>query len=158
MPNTESVTSVKSLTSHIPPGQFFRYLMVGAVNTVFGFGCYAALTALLQPRLSHGYIVANLLAGLINITFSYLGYKWFVFKTKGNYLREWTRAVAVYSTAILLGTALLPVLVFLIRHTTRFDSAAPYIAGAVLIGFTTIYSFLGHRHFSFRSSEPDSLS
>ncbi len=156
MPNIELAAKLGSLASHIPPGQFFRYLVVGGVNTLFGYGCYAALTALFQPRLAHGYIVANLLAGIISITFSYLGYKWFVFKTKGNYLREWIRAVAVYSTAILVGTALLPVLVLIIRRTTRFDAEAPYIAGAVLIGFTTIYSFLGHRHFSFRTPKSDS--
>lgn len=153
---SKMTSRLAELRSHIPPGQFLRYLVVGGFNTLFGYGCYAAFTALLQPRLAHGYIVANLLAGFINITFSYLGYKWFVFKTKGNYLREWIRAVAVYSSAILVGTALLPVLVFAIRRTTRFDSAAPYIAGAVLIGFTTIYSFLGHRHFSFRTPKPDS--
>ena len=153
---TKNANRFAELKSHIPPGQFLRYLVVGGFNTLFGYGCYAALTVMLQPRLPHGYIVANLLAGLINITFSYLGYKWFVFKTKGNYLREWIRAVAVYSTAILVGTALLPVLVFAIRRTTRFDIAAPYIAGAVLVGFTTIYSFLGHRHFSFRTPKPDS--
>ncbi len=155
---TKAANRFAELKSHIPPGQFFRYLVVGGFNTLFGYGCYAALTAALQPRLAHGYIVANLLAGLVNITFSYLGYKWFVFKTRGNYLREWLRALAVYSSAILVGTALLPVLVFAIRRSTRFDAAAPYIAGAVLIGFTTIYSFLGHRHFSFRTSKPGSAA
>ena len=158
MPNPEFATKLGSLTSHIPPGQFFRYLIVGGVNTLFGYGCYALLTAILQPRIPHGYVVANLLASVINISFSYLGYKWLVFKTRGNYLREWLRALAVYSTAILVGTALLPVIVFVIRRTTRFASAAPYIAGAILIGFTTIYSFLGHRNFSFRTPRAKSAA
>lgn len=104
MPSNEFAAKLESLASHIPPGQFFRYLVVGGINTLFGYGCYAALTAVLQPRLSHGYIIANLLSGIINTTFSYLGYKWFVFRTKGNYLREWVRAVAVYSTAVVAGT------------------------------------------------------
>jgi len=45
---------------------------------------------------------------------------------------------------------LLPVFVYAIRRWTGVYNAAPYIAGAVLIGCTTIYSFLGHRKFSFR--------
>jgi len=142
-----------TLTNHIPPGQFFSYLVVGGFNTLFGFGLYALLTAALQSRFQHGYIVANLLASLISVTFSYLGYKWCVFKTKGNYLREWLRAVTVYSGAIVANTALLPVLVFFIRRTSRFTHSAPYLAGALLIGLTAVYSFLGHRNFSFRQEK-----
>jgi putative flippase GtrA len=144
-----------ALTSHIPAGQFFSYLVVGGFNTLFGFGLYALLTAALQSRFQHGYLVANLLAGLISITFSYFGYKWFVFRTKGKYLREWLRAVGVYSSAILVSTALLPVFVFLIRRTTGFASAAPYLAGALVIALTAIYSFFGHRNFSFRREDEE---
>jgi hypothetical protein len=45
---------------------------------------------------------------------------------------------------------LLPPLVFLVRLVTGLDRAAPYIAGALLMGFNVIYSFLGHKNFSFR--------
>ncbi len=141
------------LASHIPPGQLLRYLVVGAWNTLFGYGCYAALTALLDPVIPHGYIVASLVAAPINISVSFLGYKWFVFKTKGNYLREWLRVILVYSSSILIGTACLPVLVFVIRHYSRWDRGAPYIAGALLMGGTVVYSFLAHKKFSFRTEK-----
>jgi putative flippase GtrA len=91
---------VASLTRHIPPGQFGRYLLVGAWNTLFGYGSYALLTAILTPVIPHGYIVASVISSLLNISVSFLGYKWFVFKTKGNYLREWIRCVGVYSGAL----------------------------------------------------------
>jgi hypothetical protein len=45
-----------------------------------------------------------------------------------------------------------PVLVHAIRRWTPYFAAAPYIAGAVLIGGSTVYSFLGHKKFSFRTS------
>lgn len=45
------------------------------------------------------------------VTFSYLNYNWFVFTTKGNYLSEWARCVAVYSGGIAISVLLLPVLV-----------------------------------------------
>jgi len=61
-----------------------------------------------------------LLSSLLNITVAYFGYKWFVFKTKGNYLREWMRCVAVYSGGIIFALPALPALVVLIRHNTRF--------------------------------------
>ena len=139
------------LTQHIPPGQFGRYLLVGLWNTLFGYGTFALLTALLTPIVPYSYIWASLLSSLLNITVAYLGYKWFVFKTKGNYLREWMRCVAVYGSGILFTLMALPVLVFLIRRKTHFVSQAPYIAGAILTFVVVVYSFLGHKKFSFRS-------
>jgi putative flippase GtrA len=140
-----------SLTRHIPPGQFGRYLLVGAWNTLFGYGSYVLLTAILTPVIPHSYIAASVISSLLNISVSFLGYKWFVFKTKGNYMREWIRCVGVYSGGILFGVLALPVLVMFIRRNTRFVAQAPYIAGAVLTAFMVMYSFLGHKKFSFRT-------
>jgi len=146
---------IAKLTAHIPPAQFSRYLLVGIVNTVFGYATYAAFTALLTPHIPHAYVFASLLAGILNITEAFLAYKWFVFKTQGNYFREWMRCVVVYSGGILIGTLLLPVFVLAIRHLTRFDSSAPYIAGAALTGLNVLASFFGHKNFSFAGAGPD---
>lgn len=138
------------LTRHIPPGQFGRYLLVGAWNTAFGYGTFALFTALLAPIVPHSYLLASVLSGVLNITVSFLGYKWFVFKTRGHYFREWCRCVGVYGGNILLGLALLPLMVFAIRRYLGLEHQAPYIAGALLTGLTVILSFFGHKHFSFR--------
>ncbi|MGC2619975.1 MAG: GtrA family protein, partial [Acidobacteriaceae bacterium] len=84
---------VQRLIHHFPPGQFGRYLVVGVCNTIFGYSTYAGLTLLLTPHVRYAYIVASVLSGLVNITFSFLTYKWFIFKTRGNYLREWARCL-----------------------------------------------------------------
>jgi putative flippase GtrA len=138
------------LTSHIPPGQFFRYLLVGGWNTLFGYGCFALLTALLDPRIKYGYVVASIIANLIAPTVAFLGYKWFVFKTKGNYLREWFRCLTVYGGSMLISIILLPMIVFGLRKMTALTNAAPYVAGALIMGASVVYSFLGHKHYSFR--------
>jgi putative flippase GtrA len=143
----------RSLTKHIPPSQLARYLVIGVWNTLFGYGTYALFTALLAPVVPHSYVVALVLSSLLNITVSFLGYKWFVFKTKGNYLREWMRCVAVYSSGIALGACLLPIVVYILRHGTRYQASAPYLAGALLTGFGVLYNFLGHKKFSFRQPE-----
>jgi putative flippase GtrA len=147
------VAWIRRLTSHIPPEQFGRYLLVGVWNTLFGYSDYAALTYVLGPVVPHSYIAASIIAAPLNMTVAYLGYKWFVFKTRGNYLREWSRCMVVYGSAMVLGIVLLPLVVFLVRLTTGLDRSAPYIAGALLMGFGVIYSFLGHRNFSFRARE-----
>jgi putative flippase GtrA len=146
---TESRNLFAKLTSHVP--QFSRYTLVGIINTIFGYGLYAALTAFFMPRVAHGYLVAAIVASPVAISVAFLGYKWFVFKTKGNYLREWIRCNVVYGTTTLIGIILLPAFVFGFRKSLGLDAAAPYVAGATVTGLNVIISFLGHRNFSFRS-------
>ena len=109
------------LTRHIPPGQFARYLVVGVWNTAFAYATFAFFTAILDKVVPQSYMLASVLSSLINISVSFLGYKWFVFKTKGNYLREWIRCVGVYGGNILFGLAVLPVMVYGLRHYTHLE-------------------------------------
>ena len=132
------------LKRQVPPGQFGRYLLVGAWNTLFGYGSYVLFTKILSPLIPHSYIAASVISSLLNISVAYLGYKFFVFKTKGNYLREWLRCVGVYSGGIMFGVIALPILVVLIRRNTRFMAQAPYIAGALVTACMVVYSFVGH--------------
>ncbi len=138
-----------NIKAHIPPALFSRYLLVGIWNTVFGYGTYAGLTAILTPRIPHAYIAASIIGNVLAITEAFLAYKWLVFKTKGNYLQEWMRCVAVYGGAALLSIILLPGVVFALRQWAGLGGSAPYIAGALLLGLTVIISFLGHKNFSF---------
>jgi putative flippase GtrA len=147
---TEQTSLFARLTSHIPPAQFSRYTLVGTWNTIFGYGSYAALTALFMRRTAHGYLVAAVVSGLVSISVAFLGYKWFVFKTKGNYLREWLRCHVVYGTTTLIGILVLPAFVYAFKRLLGLEASAPYVAGATVTGLNVFVSFLGHRHFSFR--------
>src|ERR1700690_1589 len=119
------------LSDDVPPGQFGRYLLVGVWNTLFGYGIFAALVAGLDRHLRYGFVLANLLASILTITVAFLAYKRFVFKTKGNYFGEWLRCLAVYSGSVVLGTALLPVVVQLLRYEIGLGNSAPYLGGAL---------------------------
>lgn len=141
------------VVSHFPPGQFARYLAVGLINTIFGYGTYAGLTALFTPHIPFAYMLASIVSSFLNITFSYLNYKLFIFKTQGNYLREWSRTIVVYGSTMGAGTILLAPAVFLVRHATPAQTSAPYIAGAVLMGANVLAGFFGHKHFSFAADE-----
>lgn len=150
--NTPAESRLELLTKHVPPGQLGRYLLTGAWNTLFGYGTFALFTALLAPLGRQSYILAVIPSTMINITVAFLGYKWFVFKTKGNYFREWCKCVAVYSSSMALSMVMLPIVVFVIRHRFGYENQAPYIAGALLGVITVIISFFGHKHISFRQS------
>lgn len=133
--------------------QMGRYLLVGGFNTIFGYSLFALLNYSLQGMGSYSYMLASLFSNLIAITVAFLGYKWFVFKTKGNYLREWLRCVGVYGSGMLLTLAGLPILVPLLRRVlVQRPQAAPYLAAAIMAGVVVITSFFGHKHISFAGS------
>jgi putative flippase GtrA len=145
----------RDIAKHIASAQLFRYLLVGGWNTLFGYTCFFFMNRWLSGVMpAYSYIAASLISNLISITVAFLGYKWFVFETKGNYLREWLRSLMVYSGTILFSVVALIPLVGLIRHTTSYQRQAPYIAGALVAIFTVISSFFGHKHFSFRGRDP----
>jgi putative flippase GtrA len=146
---------MSSLTSHLPSGQVIRYLAVGAWNTLFGYGCFFLFAHLLvhlmpsTPSLAAS--VASVVATLTNITVSFVGYKLFVFKTKGNFFREYARSFLVYLPSLILSAvAIAPLTVLLDRMMTAHQQQAPYMAGAILAFITVVFSFFGHKHISFR--------
>jgi putative flippase GtrA len=98
---------------------------------------------------------AAVLANFIAITTAFLGYKWFVFRTRGNYLLEWIRCVGVYSTSALIGLAGLPILVTILRRHTQRAERAPYVGAAIITLIAVSFSFFGHKNFSFRQRRLD---
>jgi putative flippase GtrA len=145
---------VDNFTRHIPPGQFLRYITVGVWNTIFGYLCFMFFTwfsiHLFPAKPATMASVAYVISAFVNITVSFLGYKLFVFRTKGNYLLEYLRSFSVYLPTIAISAAAIAPLTVLLRRTTPFPQEAPYVAGAVLMVITVVLSFLGHRHISFR--------
>lgn len=139
------------LIAHIPPGQFVRYIAVGVWNTAFGYSTFAGLYYLIHRRnIPAAYIYAQILSNFINISVAFLGYKWFVFKTRGNYLREWLKAMAVYGSAFLPSLVLLPLVIKGLEYGLHLKESAPYIGNALLMGFGVVYSFIGHKKVTFR--------
>ncbi len=180
---------LQSLVNFFPRGQFFRYLLVGGWNTLFGYASFVAILALLNTAAPQRFlyltvVAASLLSSPLNITVAYLGYKFFVFKTKGNYLREWLKCFAVYGAGQIPGLVALAGLTRLLQaqihrhgpalHTSlatleshlggaslhlierlaQGKSIAGNIAGAIVIGVSTIYSFVGHKKVTFKASSP----
>jgi putative flippase GtrA len=136
--------------THKSVGQFVRYILVGGFNTVFGYGLFALLTWSFRGLGAYNYMYAAVLSNFIAISVAFLGYKWFVFRTRGNYLIEWLRCFGVYGSGALIGLAGLPILVPILRRSLHKPEEAPYIAAAILAVITVVFSFLGHKNISFR--------
>jgi len=118
-----------------------NYLFVGVWNTAIGYGSFVALYYIFSAHIH--YIVLFLISNIISITNAYIGYKLFVFKTKGNYWREYCRFYVVYGSAMTLNFLLLPVCVELFR-------ISPVLAQGGLTFINVIFSYFGHKNFSFR--------
>jgi len=144
-----------ALRRFLPPSQVLRYLIVGVWNTIFAYILYAAFVYLYSHFLPHRYlpltvVLASVTAKPIGITMAFFCYKHLVFRTHGNYLKEWTRCFAVYGVGMLPELIALPILTHLFLHFSLTHHPAPYLAGAVITVFTATLSYFGHKKFSFR--------
>lgn len=132
--------------------QIARYLLVGGFNTCFGYGLFVAFNYLFRGIGIYGSEIASLLSNVIAITVAFLGYKWFVFRTRGHYLREWLRCLSVYGTSMAFALIMLPPLTLVLRHWFGRSQMASNVAAAILTVITVVASYFGHKHFSFRRS------
>ena len=119
---------------------FSRYLVTGIWNTVFGYGAFVLLLAVLSSRVH--YLVVAALSNVLSISNAYVVHKLLVFRTKGNYLREYFRYYVIYGTTALGGMALLAGLASGLGVNV-------YLAQAGVLGLQALASFAGHRRFSF---------
>lgn len=120
--------------------QVFRYGLVGGWNTVFGVGLYALVYALLGHRIN--YLALLIPCNVIAITNAYVCYKLFVFRTRGNWLREYLRFYVVYGVAMVLGIGLVALFV-------QGLGLQPVLANMLSTLITVACSFVGHKRVSF---------
>lgn len=143
-----------SISSRIPRGEALRFLIAGASNTLFGITDTFLLTWLfVHLRPAHAATMTSAAAFVstcINITVSFLTYKWFVFRTQGNYWQEYSRSFVVYVPSLLLSTFAVGPLAALLAHWLPRPTFAPYAAQACIIAVAIVPQFLGHKNITFR--------
>ena len=127
------------------------YLVVGAWNTLFGYGMYAGLTYILTGLVPYPYMVASVLGWVVSVANAYVGYKLLVFRTTGNVIVELVRFYWVYGISLIVNLLLLPVVIAGLRWGMGDRLSVPYVAGAILTVGTVCYSYLMHRYYSFRN-------
>jgi len=123
--------------------QRIRFLAVGGVNTVVGYGLFAAFDLSVFAGIPFGYLLSLALSYAIAIALAFILYRRFVFHVTGQVLTDLTRFVSVYLVSIGVNAAALPILIELLG----FNSL---VAQAIMLVCTTLISFFGHRDFSFR--------
>jgi putative flippase GtrA len=87
-----------------------RFLLTGALNTIVGLAVYPTLYYLFLPLQFH-YLVILTISQVICVTFAFLTTKFLVFRTSGNYLREFSKFGTFHLSVYLVNLMVLPVLV-----------------------------------------------
>lgn len=131
---------IKALADTITSDRRFRYLAAGGVNTAFGYLATVALYYSMEAYLH--FIGIMILANIICISFSFITYKIFVFRTKGNWLAEYLRCYVVYGGGALLSIGGLWFLVNAMNFPFWF-------AQGFVMMIVVAASYLGHSKFSF---------
>jgi putative flippase GtrA len=142
------------MTKRLAEKQPVRFLAAGGFNTLFGVADTFLLTKLLlMVSPSHAKwmgTAAMALSSVINTCVSFLTYKWFVFHTKDNYGQEFLRSLTIYLPMMALNTLMVAPLATVIQHLTGYDHGSVYLAMGVILCFTIVFSFLGHKRVTFR--------
>lgn len=128
-----------------------KFVIVGIWNTIFGYlvyVCFYYMFNLIFSRRYMAYLLAAVLSNILAITNAYIFHKYVTFRSpvKGiKMIPEFIRFFTTYLFSFLIGLIILPLLV----EIFHFD---PIAAGAILIIFTTIISYIGHSRYSFKGS------
>lgn len=118
-----------------------RYLLAGGFNTVCGYFLGVGTYLWLGGRMHIIYI--SILANILAITISFLTYKIFVFRTPGDWLKEYLKIYLVYGVTAIIGTLLLWLFVSLLSINIWLSQGL-----ALLSVFA--FSFFLNRSFTFK--------
>lgn len=122
-----------------------RFLVVGVWNT----GLSTAMLWVLENTIPHD--PANVvqkqliltLVWVIAVTQNFFTFKLLVFRTKGNWLREYVKMYITYAAAFVVQSVL-------IQSLSAYFGLTMFLANIPVIFIVTIMSYLGHKYFTFR--------
>ena len=118
--------------------QEFRFIIVGILNTIVGYGVYALLVFV-----GLNYLIANTISTIIGVIHSYIWNRLYTFKSNNKVKTEVPRFIGVYLLSYIIGMITL----YIFKDILNISS---YIAGFINLFITTLVSFFGHKYFSFR--------
>lgn len=128
--------------------QRVRFLLIGAINTVIGYGLFALFMLAIGATIGYfgslyaSYAIATVIAFILHRRFTFRADK------SGNAILDFLRFQSVYIVALTVNTIALPLLV-------EWARVPPLVAQAVIVIATTVISYFGHKWFSFRRPRVD---
>lgn len=118
-----------------------KYVIVGGINTAAGYLIGILVYKFLFEQF--GIWLVGLVSNILSISFSFVTYKQLVFKTSGNWVREYFRCYVTYGALALAGMFLLWMFVQRLNLTI-------WVAQGLIITCTMLLSYIGHKRYTFR--------
>lgn len=117
-----------------------RFAIAAACNASFSFVISVTIYEILKKYLH--ITIIGVICSILGITFSFLNYKLFVFKTKGNWGKEYFKCYVVYSFTTTLSIIGVWILVDFLH--IKF-----WISNILLQALCFVFSYVGHSRFTF---------
>jgi putative flippase GtrA len=118
--------------------QFVKFSIIGAMNTIIGYGIFYFLLFL-----NFHYMAALAISFIFGLLNSYFWNKYWVFVSGHHFKRELPRFIIVYVSTLLINAALLPIFV-------EYLKIDPRIAQLFFLIFLPLLTFLGLKYWSFK--------
>ena len=118
---------------------FSKFIFVGILNTLVGYGLFALLV-----YLNIFYLLSLSISHIVGTTHSYLWNRYFTFNSKNRFTQEFPKFITVYASIYVLNFALLYLAVDLFKFNV-------FISQLVILGLVTAISFIGQRYWAFKN-------
>ena len=119
-----------------------RFLFIGCVNAGISYVIFAIALFLLGEKY---YQIAVALQWSISSIFSYLNQKFFVFCTKGNYLKEYIKCCTTWLVSYIINVLILEFLMHYILKNA-------YIAQFLSIFLVSVITYVLFKYFAFKKN------
>lgn len=122
----------------------FRYLAIGAWNTLAGYAIFAALYMLFGSMI--GYMIIAIFSHVFAVTQSFLTQRRIVFRSTGSWRGEYLRFNIAHLGSFGIGLGALPLMVEVFKMS-------PLLAQGVITVLIVVASYFIHQHFTFRKTK-----
>ena len=119
---------------------FVRFLIIGCVNA--GISYLIFVIAILALGSEHYQLCTALQWGISSVI-SYLNQKFFVFRTKGNYINEYLKCCSTWAVSYVLNVIILEIFV-------RFVFENVFLSQLISIAIVSVATYLLFKLFAFR--------
>ena len=118
----------------------FRFLAVGAYNTLFGYLAFAVLYTWLHERMH--YLVIAVIGQVIAVINAFFAHRVLVFRARGNLVANFVRFNITTLASTVIGLAGLAVLV-------DFGGIRPLLAQGIVLAVTVVITYVAHKLYTF---------
>jgi len=117
------------------------YILIGICNTIIGY--LVGVVSFLSLYDFVGILGVSIVSNIFSISISYFNFKFFLFKTTGNYIAEYFKSYLNYGVSFILSTILLLILIEKIELNIYFSQL-------IIMPLIVMINYIGNRFFVFK--------